>query len=1001
MSARIDFDSPFYLLLLLVLPVFWILGRRSLRSNGTWQNKAALSLRLMVAGLMVVALAEPNWLTLINRLTVLFVVDASNSIESGELSAALDYVNAAAKQQSGDRGDRAGVVVFGGEPAVEVPPIEHPWQVAKIESEYQPQFTNLEAALKLAQVTFPTDSANRVVIVSDGNENEGHAKRVASQLLDSGVGIDAVPIIYERKGDVRVEKIAVPPDVRHGTPFTVRIVLENLRADRDVPGKLRITRTLGGVQHAVVEEPVTLEPGKRRFTIAQELAESGVYTYEATFVPDDASLDVHSENNSASGFTRVGGKGHVLIIEDATLAGRFDAFVNMLRRNELEVTVRGSRRPFDNLADLQQFDCVILADVGRVAGESTEDITQFSDDQIHALVQNTDHFGCGLIVLGGPNSYGAGGWAKTELEKALPINFDIDNAKVNAVGALMLVIDRSGSMSGPKLAWSKAAAVAASKMLGKRDYLGVVAFDSAPQWVVPMRRNNAPATALSRIDRLGAGGGTDMMPALEQAYRAIEKVDASLKHVVVLTDGQTPSNNYRSLVSKAREQGTTTTAVAIGRDADRLLLADIGRRGGGKFHQVLTPRAIPRIFMREARRVAMPLIFEDRGGIPLQLNGEHEAFAGIQSPPPPITGYVLTTLKQDSLVEVPLSTPRQVPPNSGILATWQYGLGRSAALTTDVGERWASDWTTWGDYEKLMLQLVRWCMRGHDLNDQLAMTADVEDGQIEIVVNAIDADEAYANFLNLVGTAVLPDGKSESFPMQQSAPGRYTARLKVDEPGNYYLAISSGGRSAPLRAAINVPPTAELDDLFSYEGFLAELAEGTPRGGKPGRIITAQRGIRDTEGLLRTDVFRDDLAPAKSREAMWPLVLLIASTVFLGDVICRRVLINFDWLAQLGQAVLRKQPAIISESSKRMERLKHTKAVVTARFEQTRELAPEPIIEQAKTEADAPTRRSSEPSTSAPPVAADTAEPTEFTARLLQAKRRVREQRSDDELVQD
>jgi hypothetical protein len=237
----------------------------------------------------------------------------------------LDYVNAAAKQQNSDRGDRAGVVVFGGEPAVEVPPIAHPWQVAKIESEYQPQFTNLEAALKLAHVTFPTDSANRVVIVSDGNENEGYAKQVASQLLDSGVGIDAVPIIYERKGDVRVEKIAVPADVRHGTPFTARIVLENLRPDRAVPGKLRITRTLGGVQHVVIEEPVTLEPGKRRFTIAQELTESGVFTYEATFVPDDASLDVHSENNAASGFTRVAGKGHVLIIEDAALAGRFDA----------------------------------------------------------------------------------------------------------------------------------------------------------------------------------------------------------------------------------------------------------------------------------------------------------------------------------------------------------------------------------------------------------------------------------------------------------------------------------------------------------------------------------------------------------------------------------------------------------------------------------------------------------------------------------------------------
>lgn len=991
LNSWIDFDSPQYLLLLALLPVFWIIGRHSLRLRNSWQHSAALGLRLAVAGLVVVALAEPNWLTLMHRLSVLFVVDASDSIERDELDSALKYVNAAAEQRNKQRGDRAGVIVFGGEPAVEVPPVDQSWQLSRIESEYRPQFTNLEAALKLAQVTLPADSASRVVIISDGNENEGLAKPVATQLLDSGVGIDCVPIIYERRGDVRIDKVAVLPDVRRCTPFSVRVVLENLRPDHTVPGKLRITRTLNGVQHLVVEEAVALSPGKRSFTVAQELTDSGISTYEARFVPDDPTSDIHTENNAATAFTRVEGKGRVLFIEDAALAGRFDAFVSLLRRNEIEVTLRDTRRPFDNLADLQQFDCVILGDVGRVSGEGTEGITQFTDAQIHDLVQNVEHFGCGLIVLGGSNSYGAGGWAKTELEKALPVDFDIDNAKVEAVGALMLVIDRSGSMSGPKLEWSKAAAIAATSMLGKRDYLGVVAFDTAADWVVPLQRNGVPARSKARIDRLGAGGGTDMMPALEEAYRQMQGVDASLKHVVVLTDGQTPKGNYASLVSRMERQGITTTGVAIGRDADRLLLSDIARRGGGKYYQVLSPRAIPRIFMREARRVAMPLVFEDRNGIALNANSAHEVLTGLDVPPP-TTGYVLTTLKQDSLVEVLLSTPRQLPANSTVLATWQFGLGRSAALTTDIGERWATDWPAWGGYEKLMLQLVRWCMRGHDMNDRLAMTADADDRTIDIVVNALDRDDAHVNFLNLMGTAVLPNGESQSFLLEQAAPGRYTAKLPAADPGNYYLAVSGGGRSAPLRTAIHIPATAELDDMFSYEGYLAELAEGTPRGGKPGRLITAQRGIGDTDRLLQTDVFRSDLAPAKSRDAMWPVVLLLASVAFVGDVFCRRVLVSFGWWSELSDRLLRRRGAAEIAPIQPMERLKRSKASATARFEHAGNMSTDELAETSAISAADLDR----PTNVKPPVppaeVEDSAGTTEFTARLLEAKRRVHDQ---------
>lgn len=1010
---RVDFDAPQYLLLLALLPVFWFIGRRSLSALGPRRRGVSILLRTTLAALLIFSLAEPNWLTIINRLTVLFLVDGSDSIRPEELTHAIDYVNAAAKQRNAARGDRAGVVVFGRDATAEIPPIETPWRLSKIEAAYDPRSTNLEAALRAAEAIFPADSSKRVVIVSDGNENVGRAMPQANKLLAAGVGIDAVPISYRRRGDVAIAKLAVPSEVRPGTPFSLRIVIENRSDGSPREGRLRITRETSGVQNDVLDEPISVEPGKRVLTLTQELAQAGMATYRATFVPDDPSADSHSENNQATGFTRVSGQGHVLLIEDRALAGRYDSLVELLGENEIEVTVHDTGRPFDNLAELQQFDSVILADVARVAGEGA-DITQFSDAQIHDLVQNTEHFGSGLVVLGGPNSYGAGGWANTELEKAMPVDFQIESAKVEAVGALVLVIDSSGSMSGDKIAWSKAAAIAASQMLGRRDFIGVVSFDSEARWIVPLQRNGVAERTRKRISRLGAAGGTNLLPGLELAYQAILGVDASLKHVIVLTDGQTPQENVAALVTRMKQRGITTTGVAVGPDADRLLLAEIGQRGGGKFYHVLSPRAIPRIFMREARRVAMPLVFEAENGIAIQHASAGELLSGIGAIPP-ITGYVLTRVKEDPLVEVLLTTSRQPKPMNTILAAWQYGLGRSVALTTDIGERWAANWPNWGSYDKFLLQMIRWSMRNHDLNDRLALTTNERDGFIDVVVNAMQQDDTPSNYLSLTGTAVLPSGKSESFSMEQVAPGRYVGKLPAADAGDYYLAVTGGEGRSSLRAAVHISRTAELDRLHSSEEFLAQMAEGTPDGGEPGRLIQSPGGIADTARLAAVDVFRAGLAPAKSRQSMWPLVLMASIALFVGDIFYRRVRLDWDWLAAASQwlSMLRRESSD-GAGIKQIERLKHTKANATAPYERSASTsfaeAPAGILDSRESaipnsEAVATAARDS---TTTPPGEKPEAETSradstevdvapEFTTRLLEAKRRVHERRNKPE----
>jgi uncharacterized membrane protein len=516
-------------------------------------------------------------------------------------------------------------------------------------------------------------------VLSDGNENLDSALDESRALAEADIGIDVVPLVRVQAGDVQIEKIATPPEVRRNTPFDVRVVLDNSREPGEngaVPGRLRVFRRLGGREQLVTEQSITVEPGKRVFSFREELSTSDFYTYDAEFLPDDAAADSIPQNNRATAFTQVHGQGRVLFIEDWANPGEFDDLVARLRAARIEVDVRPSNQLFGSLGELQRYDTVVLANVPRTSGENAESLSQFTDEQIDMLVRNTHQLGGGLVMLGGPSSFGAGGWTNTALETAMPVDFQIKNAKVVPIGALVLVIDRSGSMDGEKINMSKAAAIAALKTLGQLDYLGVVAFSGDFEWLAPMQKVGHGTRIAAQISRLGPGGGTTMMPAMTDAYQSVMRVNAGVKHMIVLTDGRTEQANFAALASRMRGRGVTTTAVAVGADADKGMLQSIATAGGGKFYHVIQPSAIPRIFMKEARRVARPLVYENQG-IAVGQTRSHEILEGVSGPFPTMSGYVMTTPKTNPLVEIPLVASHPLPGGHPVLAAWSYGLGRA------------------------------------------------------------------------------------------------------------------------------------------------------------------------------------------------------------------------------------------------------------------------------------------------------------------------------------
>lgn len=1002
-SAPVAVDDAWHLLFLVLVPLIWLCSFRSLRGLGTIRRPLVLFVRTCILVLLISALAEVQWVRTSDRLTVIYLLDQSASIPTDQRDSMIDYVNEAVqKHRKGN--DRVGVIVFGREPNIEVPPFDSGVHVSHaIESRLDAEYTNLAGAVKLAQASFPADSARRIVVISDGNENIGNVQEQAEIARSAGIGFDVYPIDYPVRADVAVEKLTLPTDIHKGQTFDMRVVLNNTSMASPgrsgvLSGKLIVSEKTDDQPIVLSEQQIDLPPGKHVFTLRQQIDKPNFYSYEATFVPDNPAFDRVRQNNRATAFTHVRGSAQVLLIEDFEHRGEFDELVDRLRKDNIEVTIRASNQLFSDLSELQPFDTVILANVPR---------EHFTDQQIALLVSNTQNLGSGLVMLGGPNSFGAGGWANTEVEKAMPIDFHVKNAKVIPNGALMLVLDRSGSMMGDKLEMSKVAAIAAMNVLGERDHVGVVAFDSAAQWVVPMQKVADRERIAARISRMGAGGGTDMQPGMEQGYRSLLAAPGAVKHMIVLTDGQTNGSGFEKMAQSMAAKGITTTTVAVGRDSAIPLLKEIARRGNGKFYQVDNPRAIPRIFMKEATRVARPLVHEDEKGFRPKVSYPHEMVGGIEGDLPPITGYVMSTVKENPLVEVsvvsPVPTERE---NATVLASWTYGLGKAVALTTDAGARWATPWTGWENYDKLFNQIVRWSMRPSGDEGKYAVAANVADGRVKLIVTALDKDDAFLNFLDLRGSVVGPEMNQQPLHLKQTAPGRYVGEFETPHAGNYFMTLGAGAGKAPLRTGVSISYSPEFRDVDSNEALLTSLAAHAPKSGLPGEVIrekSSSDGLRDR---WTVNSFRHDLPKATSTRDTWPMLAWLAGCLFFADIFIRRVSINFAWLiplkSRIWNTLLRGQaPAPAAEY---LNRLRSRKAEVAHDLDQRRAAARFESSDNAPTIPGDATKILSPAVTAKPETAASLPariapdEPSQdegYTSRLLKAKQKVWKERPE------
>ena len=533
----ISVGNPWWLILIpLVLPPLLWTSYRSLAGLGTLRRALAILFRTAVITLIVLALAELQSVRRTDRLATIFLLDVSNSVPREQQKAALDYVTEASKKRR--REDLAGVVVFGKEPRVEVPPAPSALNLLGIETTIDPENTDLGAAVKLALASFPDDTARRIVVLSDGNENRGNLFEQALTAKSLGVQVDVLPLEYFYDREVLVEKVSIPPDVKKGETVNINVVI---RASEPTRGTLQVFQKADNYRAPAVgneqPQPIELQRGINVFTLKQLITEPNFYTFSAEFIPEKGSGDRRAINNIAEGFTHARGKAQVLLIEGTR--GEHAELVKALREKEIEVRVLAAPRidgaggvggdplPTD-LAQLQPYDSVILGNVPKEA---------FTESQHQLLASNCHDMGAGLVMLGGSDSFGAGGWMNTPVEKALPVDMQIKAIKVQGIGAMALIMHASEIPEGNY--WQKVVAKAAIKALSSYDYAGLMHWEGQEAWLFTLRPIGCGQNSMLRaIDRMTPGDMPDFDPSLQMAMKGLNAIrDAMSKHIVVISDG--------------------------------------------------------------------------------------------------------------------------------------------------------------------------------------------------------------------------------------------------------------------------------------------------------------------------------------------------------------------------------------------------------------------------------------------------------------------------------
>jgi uncharacterized membrane protein len=894
-------------------------------------------------------------------MAVAYVVDTSLSIPQAKQQECLNIVTKSQQLATRQPSDKVALVTFGKNSAIDQPFTADKVDTTTTHAVIEPEYTNIAAAIRTAVAAMPQAGRRRIVLMTDANENEGAALAEAATAKAAGVRIDCLPVRYGYDREVMIEKVVAPTDAAEGRTASINILV---RAFNDAKGTLRLFAN----GELIASEEVTLKPGVNAYTVQKPLSLAGIYDFKATI---DSPDDTLYQNNSGTAYSIVRGSKKVLVVEGMADDGATLAKALEDQKVAVELVSPGALPP--GIALVTAYDTIVLCNVAAY---------DLGDEQVKTLAAAVRDYGVGLVMVGGENSFGAGGWKGTAVEEVLPVEMDVKDRQVVPAGALVIIMHTCEFADGNR--WGINIAKAALGTLGRYDEFGLLYFgQGGEKWLVPLMQVVDRDKIRAVIDTMNAQDMPDFEPTIKMAAAALARSQASVKHIVIISDGD-PAAPSTAVLTGIASKGITISTVAIrpensGNIANMKAIAALCK---GRFYNPTSASQLPQIFIKEARTVRRGLIFE-KPFTPSLVLATVPVTGFAQGDFPQLKGYVIATAKP--LAEIPLVTNNDDP----LLAHWQCGLGRSAAFTSDAKPKWAADWVAWGQYRRFWGQVVEWVERKVQTGD-FTSNCVIRGDTATVSVDAVDRKGDFVDFLDFAGTVLGPDGQSQPVKLEQTGPGHYEGTFKSDEIGTYVPNIhykDANGNTRTYVTALTVPFSPEYKALSTNDVLMKQISD-----------ITGGRVIDET-----ADVFRRDFPPEASYSDIWQWALAAAAALFLVDVFLRRVIIDYAralaavrrslwWLPWIGRGRASAERAAYAASllsAKKTARATRQEAAM--KFTPQEGAPVQPIDEIERAQAMARARATAEKGAAAPPVAEVAKEGQQiFTDRLLDAKRRAR-----------
>jgi Ca-activated chloride channel homolog len=791
-------------------------------------RKLGLALKIATFTLILLALAQPRLSISTAKVAVGVLVDTSASVTQRDLDRASKVVS---ELDDARGGNALRVVPFARSTRLaDLTEGQKPWKL-RLTSGADGRSTDLEAAVREAVSSLPSGMLPRLALISDGKENKGSIARAAWQARQSGIPIDTFAMAGHDRPALRLESVSLPVNAFTGEPFAIDLAVS-------APRKTQAEVELSAEGRSLGVTPVTLNAGVNPIRMQANMETAGAL---------DLSIAVRT---SGAGELHVDQA--VMLRRPKALYVSVDppnidnALPGALAAAQFEVT-RTDGIEKTNFADYQ---LIVLNnwDLEKIAAPRKADLEKYVKQ------------GGGLLVIGGErNVYDLKKKTEDALDRALPAKLLPPQSAEGTV--VVLILDKSSSMEGPKIELARAAATGLVSNLRPIDQVGVLIFDNSFRWVVPIRKADDPRAINSLIAGITADGGTQIAPALTEAYQKVLPVEATYRHILLLTDGISEEGNSYALAREAKEHQVTISTIGLGADVHREYLEMVANIADGKFYFLKDPAGLEQIVLRDVMEHTGTTAVEKPLSAQVAMQTEILDGLNIESAPP-LRGYVRFEAKPTA--ETILRFDKREP----LLVRWQYGLGRSAVFTSDAKARWASSWIRWTGFDKFWTNLSR-DLLPHTQAGEATVEYDSANG--DLVAN-YRLGEGVDEPKDIPAIYVIgSDGFKKQMDVIKVGVGVYRGRLQIGSRQGLF-------RVRPLVDTPAFPevglyrPEVELTEYGSNQTLLKQVAEFTG-----GHFEPAPKAVFDAGGRTLASTLQ-----------LWPGLLAFAILANLAELVMRK-----------------------------------------------------------------------------------------------------------------